>query len=86
MRRTGQTAEAAHKLRTYFAAGVLQYDLIQMAIAIGIETRDEALTTQAYRLWVRHWPQDRPAQAASLDAAPAVWREAMRQPDEAIHP
>ncbi|CAM8628497.1 RfaL Lipid A core - O-antigen ligase and related enzymes [Comamonadaceae bacterium] len=86
MRRTGQTTEAAHKLRTYFAAEVLQYDLIQMAIAIGIESGDAALTTQAYRLWVRHWPQDRQAQAASLDAAPAAWREAMRQPDVAVRP
>ncbi|BDT70712.1 hypothetical protein os4_02190 [Comamonadaceae bacterium OS-4] len=86
MRRTGQTAQAAHKLRAYFAAGVLQYDLIQMAMAIGLETRDAALTTQAYRLWVRHWPQDRQAQAASLNAAPATWQEAMRQPEEAVRP
>jgi hypothetical protein len=57
-----------------------------MAMEIGLETRDEALTTQAYRLWARHWPQDRQAQATSLNAAPAAWREDMSKLNETARP
>ncbi|WP_296509994.1 O-antigen ligase family protein [Rhodoferax sp.] len=81
MRHTGQSTAAAAKLRNYFAKGVIQYDLLQFALAIGLENRDMELAATAYRLWVHHWPQDRQAQWARLEAAPADWRAAMGTPD-----
>lgn len=78
LRRSGQTAEATQQLRAYFAAGVVEYDLVRFALSIGLETRDQALAAQAYRLWVTGWPREAAEQAAMLQEAPATWRQALK--------
>lgn len=79
LRRTGKSREAAQQLRTYFAQGIVEYDLVRFALAIGLDTQDQALTEQAYRLWVQGWPTQAQAQAGALQQAPAAWRQGMQQ-------
>jgi len=78
MRRAGRDDQAAQQLRTYFAAGKVEYDLVRFALAIGIERKDKALTVQAYRLWVRGWPAEDRAQLEALELAPKTWQMEMR--------
>lgn len=79
LRRSGKDADAAQQLRSYFAQGIHDYDLLRFAIAIGLETHDEALTTQAYRLWVDGWPAETSMQAEALALAPPAWRMEMQK-------
>jgi O-antigen ligase len=77
LRRTGQHAEAAQQVSRYLAQGLVEYDLVQAAVALGLEMGDQALTLRGYRLWVQHWPAERAAQAALMASAPAAWGSAM---------
>lgn len=78
MRRSGRDDQAAQQLRTYFAAGKVEYDLVRFALAIGLENKDEDLTIQAYRLWVLGWPGEASAQADAVTLVPEGWRGRMR--------
>ncbi|NBX20050.1 MAG: O-antigen ligase family protein [Betaproteobacteria bacterium] len=82
MRRAGQDAQAAQQLRAYFAQGKVEYDLVRFALAIGLENNDEALTVQAFRLWVQGWPAETSAQADAVKLAPEPWREHMHSRNE----
>lgn len=79
LRRSGRSEEAAWKLRSYLNAGLVEYDLIRFALAVGLETGDEALATKAYQLWARDWPSEVPEQRAALQLAPESWRANMQK-------
>ena len=79
LRRSGKDADAAHRLLSYFNQGIHDYDLLRFAIAIGVETHDQALAIQAYRLWVAGWPTEAEMQAEALALAPPAWRMEMQQ-------
>lgn len=80
LRRAGQDDKAAERLKTMFAEGYLEYDLVHFALAIGLEHNDEALAIQAYRLWAKTWPGEAQAQVAALERAPPMWRARMQAP------
>ncbi len=77
LRRAGQDDQAALQLKRHFDNGKVEYDLVRFALAIGLETRDEALTVQAYRLWTQGWPAESVAQTDALELAPKEWRNRM---------
>lgn len=79
LRRSGKDTDAAHRLRSYFDQGIHDYDLLRFAIAIGVETHDQSLAIQAYRLWVAGWPTEAAMQAEALALAPPAWRMEMQK-------
>jgi hypothetical protein len=78
LRRTGQDAQAAEQLRTYFAQGTTDYDLVRFAMVIALALQDEALAVQAYHLWVQGWPGETQGQTQALKQAPPAWRSKMQ--------
>ncbi|NBW49794.1 MAG: O-antigen ligase domain-containing protein [Betaproteobacteria bacterium] len=78
LRRAGQDDQAAQQLRTYFAKGYVEYDLVRFALAIGLQNKDKALTVQAYRLWVQGWPGENNFQKDAAGFAPESWRAEMQ--------
>ncbi len=77
LRRAGQDDQAALQLKHYFDDGKVEYDLVRFALAIGLENKNESLTTRAFRLWVQGWPSEASAQADVFQLAPQAWRERM---------
>lgn len=79
LRRSGQDADAARQLRSDFAQGIHDYDLVRFALAIGVDQQDRALAIEAYRLWVNGWPAEAALQAEALALAPPAWRVEMEK-------
>jgi hypothetical protein len=55
---TGRGAEAARLLHGYFLQGRLEYDLVQVGLALGTELADWALAIDALQLLITGWPAE----------------------------
>jgi O-antigen ligase len=54
--RTGREAEAATKMRDYFARGVVDFDATLLAYSVGLKLQQWDLIDTALRLRAAHWP------------------------------
>jgi O-antigen ligase len=55
--RTGREAEAAIKIRDYFANGVVDFDATLLAYSVGLKLQQWDLVEQGLHLRAAHWPE-----------------------------